>query len=66
MTPDTRKIFPLPNSDTVTYIKPTITRPNIIAGDFSYYAGRDFESRVTHEKRPASIKANGANNFCVS
>lgn len=48
MTPDSSKIFPLPNSDLVTYIKPTITRPNIIAGDFSYYAGKDFESRVTH------------------
>lgn len=48
MTPDPSKIFPLPNSDSVTYIKPAITRPNIIAGDFSYYAGKDFESRVTH------------------
>ncbi|MDR2578064.1 MAG: CatB-related O-acetyltransferase [Chitinispirillales bacterium] len=32
----------------VTYIKPTITRPNIIVGDFTYYSGEDFESRVTH------------------
>ncbi|MCL2082709.1 MAG: CatB-related O-acetyltransferase [Oscillospiraceae bacterium] len=32
----------------VTYIKPTITRPNILVGDFSYYSGKDFESRVTH------------------
>ena len=32
----------------VTYIKPTITRPNIIVGNFSYYSGSDFESRVTH------------------
>ena len=46
--PDPEKIFPLPNFNTVTYIKPTITRPNIIVGDFSYYSGRDFESRVTH------------------
>ena len=32
----------------VTYIKPTITRPNIIVGDFTYHSGEDFESRVTH------------------
>lgn len=48
MTTDPNIIFPLPTSDCVTYIKPTITRPNIIVGDFSYYTGRDFESRVTH------------------
>lgn len=46
--PDPNVIFPIPNIDTLTLIKPTITRPNIIAGDFSYYAGQDFESRVTH------------------
>ena len=45
---DPEKIFPLPNLNTLTYIKPTITRANIIVGDFSYYSGRDFESRVTH------------------
>lgn len=48
MTTDPNRIFPLPSFDSVTYIKPTITRPNIIVGDFSYYTGRDFESRVTH------------------
>lgn len=48
MTTDPNIIFPLPSFDGVTYIKPTITRPNIIVGDFSYYTGRDFESRVTH------------------
>ena len=46
--PDPDTVFPIPNVSTVTFIKPTITRPNIIAGDFSYYAGQDFESRVTH------------------
>ena len=46
--PNPNKIFPLPSLNTVTYIKPTITRPNIIVGDFSYYSGYDFESRVTH------------------
>ena len=42
------KIFPLPAFNGVTYIKPTITRPNIIVGEFSYYSGRDFEKHVTH------------------
>lgn len=42
------KIFPLPDFNSVTYIKPTITRPNIIVGEFSYYSGRDFERHVTH------------------
>ena len=46
--PDPEEIFPLPNVNTLTYIKPTITRANIIVGDYSYYAGRDFESHVTH------------------
>ena len=48
MIPDPDKIFPLPNFDSLTYIKPTITRPNIIVGDFSYYSGRNFEEHVTH------------------
>ena len=48
LTPDPNKVFPLPHSDSVTYIKPTVKNPNIIAGDFSYYSGKDFESRVTH------------------
>lgn len=44
--PDT--VFPIEGVDSVTYIKPTIKSPNIIVGDFSYYSGSDFESRVTH------------------
>ena len=48
MIPDPDKIFPLPNFDSLTYIKQTITRPNIIVGDFSYYSGRNFEEHVTH------------------
>jgi len=42
------KVFPIEGIDSVTYIKPTIKNPNIIVGDFSYYSGSDFESRVTH------------------
>ena len=30
MRPDPNKIFPLPNSDKVTYVKPTIKNPNIL------------------------------------
>ena len=47
-TPNPDAIFPLKGWNNLTYIKPTITRPKIIAGDFSYYAGRDFEAHVTH------------------
>jgi virginiamycin A acetyltransferase len=34
--PNPNVIFPVPNIDTVTYIKPTITNKNIIVGDFTY------------------------------
>jgi virginiamycin A acetyltransferase len=30
------------------YVKPTITRQNIVVGDFTYFSGTDFESQVTH------------------
>ncbi|MDR1209707.1 MAG: CatB-related O-acetyltransferase [Clostridiales bacterium] len=46
-TPDPTIIHPVPGFP-VTYIKPAITRPNIEVGDFTYYSGEDFESRVTH------------------
>ena len=45
--PDPNATHPVPGFP-VTYVKPTITRPNIVAGDFTYYSGEDFESRVTH------------------
>ena len=47
MTPDPSEIFPV-NGANITYIKPTITNPNIIVGDFTYFADKDFESHVTH------------------
>ena len=46
--PDPDKIFPISGIDTLTYIKPTIKNPNIIVGDFSYFADVDFEKHVTH------------------
>ncbi len=46
--PNPDKIFPVPNIKTVTYVKPTIKNPNIIVGDFTYFADVDFEKHVTH------------------
>ena len=46
--PNPNTIFPVPNVKTVTYIKPTIKNPNIIVGDFTYFADVDFEKHVTH------------------
>ena len=46
-TPDPNVTYPVPGFP-VTYVKPTITRQNIIVGDFTYYSGEDFESCVTH------------------
>lgn len=47
-TPDPNVIFPVPDTDTVTFVKPTVKNPNIIVGDFTYFSGKDFESHVTH------------------
>lgn len=46
--PDPNTIFPVPGTETVTYVKPTINNPNIIVGEFTYFSDRDFESHVTH------------------
>ena len=47
--PNPNEIFPLKSGlKSVTYIKPTIKNKNIIVGEFSYYAGQDFEKQVTH------------------
>jgi len=45
--PDPNVKFPL-KGHSITYIKPTLTRPNIIVGDFSYFSDDDFEKHVTH------------------
>jgi virginiamycin A acetyltransferase len=45
--PDPDDLRPVPGFD-VTYVKPTLTRANIVVGDFTYFSGLDFESRVTH------------------
>ena len=48
ITPDPTVIFPVNGFENVTYIKPTITKPNIIVGDFTYFSDIDFEKHVTH------------------
>lgn len=46
--PNPNTIFPIPNIKTLTYVKPTIKNPNIIVGDFTYFADTDFEKHITH------------------
>lgn len=46
--PNPNSPHPIPGYDKEIYIKPTITSPNIIVGDFTYIADSQFESHVTH------------------
>lgn len=46
--PNPNTIFPLPNINTLTFVKPTIKNPNIVVGDFTYFADTDLEKHVTH------------------
>ena len=46
--PDPNVIHPIVGYDREIYVKPTITNPNIIVGDFTYIADSEFESHVTH------------------
>lgn len=48
MTPDPNTLFPVAGCKTVTYVKPAITNPNIIVGDFTYFSDTDFEKHVLH------------------
>ena len=45
--PNPNEKVPIPGVN-ITYIKPAITRPNIIVGDFTYFADKDFEAHVAH------------------
>ena len=47
-TPNPDTIHPINGYDKEIYIKPTISNPNIIVGDFSYIADLEFESHITH------------------
>ena len=46
--PDPNVIHPITGYDNEIYVKPTITNPNIIVGDFTNIADSEFESHVTH------------------
>lgn len=48
MKPDPNKKHPISGYDKEIYVKPTITNPNIIVGDFTYIADSEFESHVTN------------------
>lgn len=48
MLPDPNVVHPINGYDKEVFIKPTLTRTNILVGDFSYIADSDFESHVTH------------------
>ena len=46
--PDPNAVYPILGYDKEIYVKPTVTNPNIIVGDFTYIADSDFESHVSH------------------
>ncbi len=46
--PDPNTIHPIAGYDKEIYVKPTVTNPNIVVGDFTYIADYEFESHVTH------------------
>ena len=44
--PNPNLIFPIKNLDSITYVKPSVKNPNIIVGDFTYFADKDFEKQL--------------------
>ena len=46
--PNPNTVHPIAGYENEINVKPTITRPNIIVGDFTYIADSEFESHVTH------------------
>ena len=46
--PDPNTIHPIAGYEKEIYIKPTVTNPNILVGDFTYIADSEFESHVTN------------------
>ena len=48
MKPDPNKKYPIPGYEKEIYVKPTLTNPHIIVGDFTYIADSEFESHVTN------------------
>lgn len=48
MYPNPNTIHPIAGYDKEIYVKPTITNPSIIVGEFTYIADSEFESHVSH------------------
>jgi virginiamycin A acetyltransferase len=50
--PNPNTKFPVPNIDTVCYVKPLVKNRNVIIGDFTYFSddenSEDFERHITH------------------
>ena len=48
MKPNPNDKYPIQGYDKEIYVKPTLTNPNIIVGDFTYIADSEFESHVSN------------------
>ncbi|HAM15084.1 MAG TPA: chloramphenicol acetyltransferase [Eggerthellaceae bacterium] len=46
--PDPNAVHPIAGYANEIYVKPTVTNPSIVVGDFTYIADSEFESHVTH------------------
>lgn len=46
--PNPNTLYPIPGYNKEIYVKPSISNPNIIVGDFTYIADSEFETHVTH------------------
>lgn len=46
--PNPNTVYPIEGYKNEIYVRPTISNPNIIVGDFTYIADSNFESHVTH------------------
>ena len=46
--PDPDTIHPIAGYDREIYVRPTVSNPNILVGDFTYIADSGFKSHVTH------------------
>lgn len=46
--PSPETVHPIFGYDREIYVKPTVTNPNIVVGDFTYIADNEFESHMTH------------------
>ena len=48
MKPDPNKKYPIQGYEKEIYVKPTLTNPNVIVGNFTYIADSEFESHITN------------------